>query len=194
MNNIEHHEKLCDQIHTTYEKKNHDYGDSFGKSIAEHGYIAGVIRMEDKMNRIKSLIKNGGAHVKDESLCDTLLDLANYAIMLSMEIEKERRETNWDIKYIGGVDFNKENGESKKNEEHKKLYGRRAFEKAVNLYIEANDQFSGFSVQYCVFHTRLTLIGMSDTGLYNKICVLRPIGEDSLEDVEYFTTYLNYNI
>ena len=64
----------------TYKKKNSDYGDSFNKSMDEFGIIAPVIRMSDKMNRLKSLVKNK-QQVKDESIDDTLLDLANYAVM-----------------------------------------------------------------------------------------------------------------
>lgn len=88
MNKIDLHKEICEQIHKIYVNKNHDYGDSFGKSIEEFGPIAGIVRMEDKMNRIKSLIKKGGEQkVVDESIKDTLLDLANYAIMLSMELD-----------------------------------------------------------------------------------------------------------
>ena len=64
----------------TYKKKNSDYGDSFNKSMGEFGIIAPVIRMSDKMNRLKSLVKNK-QQVNDESIDDTLLDLANYAVM-----------------------------------------------------------------------------------------------------------------
>lgn len=88
MNKIDHHKNICDHIHEVYTAKNQDYGDSFKKSIAEFGPIAGVVWMDDKMNRIKSLIKKGGDQkVTDESMKDTLLDLANYAIMLSMELD-----------------------------------------------------------------------------------------------------------
>lgn len=95
MNKIHQHADLCNQIHKIYISKNHDYGDSFGKSIAEFGPIVGVVRMEDKMNRIKTLIKKGGDQkVTDESMKDTLLDLANYAIMLSMELDDTGDEEN----------------------------------------------------------------------------------------------------
>ena len=95
MSKIDRHKNICDHIHEVYISKNHDYGDSFGKSIAEFGPIAGVVRMEDKMNRIKSLIKKGGDQkVTDESMKDTLLDLANYAIMLSMELDDTGDEKN----------------------------------------------------------------------------------------------------
>lgn len=94
MDKIQKHENLCDQIHKTYIDKNHDYGDSFGKSIEEFGPIAGIVRMEDKFNRIKSLIKKGGDQkVTDESIEDTLFDLANYAIMLAMELGDEAEKT-----------------------------------------------------------------------------------------------------
>ena len=41
---------------------------------------AAAIRLSDKLNRFKSLIKSE-AQVKDESIEDTLLDMAAYAIM-----------------------------------------------------------------------------------------------------------------
>ena len=63
-----------------YERKNRDYGNSFDKTLNEFGVVAGLIRMNDKMNRIKS-IYNKDTNVKDESLEDTLIDLANYAVM-----------------------------------------------------------------------------------------------------------------
>ena len=63
-----------------YERKNRDYGNSFDKTLDEFGVVAGLIRMNDKMNRIKS-IYNKDTNVKDESLEDTLIDLANYAVM-----------------------------------------------------------------------------------------------------------------
>lgn len=101
MSKIDRHKNICDHIHEVYMAKNHDYGDSFGKSIAEFGPIAGVVRMEDKMNRIKTLIKKGGDQkVTDESMKDTLLDLANYAIMLSMELHDEKNSHSTDFKRL----------------------------------------------------------------------------------------------
>lgn len=43
------------------------------------------IRLEDKLQRVKNLVRNGSAAVNDESIDDTLLDLANYAIMTLIE-------------------------------------------------------------------------------------------------------------
>lgn len=73
----------------TYAAKNHDYGNSFEESLDEFGLVASVVRLGDKMNRIKSLIKKE-AQVKDESIKDTLLDMANYAIMTVMWMNKKQ--------------------------------------------------------------------------------------------------------
>lgn len=74
----------------TYAAKNHDYGNSFEQSLDEFGIVASVVRMGDKMNRIKSLVKKE-AQVKDESIKDTLLDLANYSIMTVMWMNKNQK-------------------------------------------------------------------------------------------------------
>ena len=86
MNKIEIHKNICDSLNDLYKKKNQDYGDSFEKSYKEYGLTMSLIRLEDKLNRLKSLNKNGNAQVKDESIQDTLMDLANYAIMTLIEL------------------------------------------------------------------------------------------------------------
>ena len=90
-NKVRHHASICEELNEIYARKNHDYGDSFGKGYAEYGMVMAVIRLEDKLNRLKSLIK-AEALVKDESINDTLMDLANYAIMTV--IERERTATD----------------------------------------------------------------------------------------------------
>ena len=86
MSKIEIHKKICDSLNDLYKAKNADYGDSFSKSYKEYGLTMSCIRLEDKLNRLKSLNKNGNAQVKDESIQDTLMDLANYAIMTILEL------------------------------------------------------------------------------------------------------------
>ena len=78
------HALICDKLNVLYERKNHDYGDSFEKGYGEYGMTMPVIRLEDKLNRLKSLLKSD-ARVQDESIEDTLMDLANYAIMTLIE-------------------------------------------------------------------------------------------------------------
>lgn len=72
-----------DELLQTFVDKNADYGNSFESSLEEYGLIAALIRMEDKMGRLRTLIKSE-SKVKDESISDTLRDLSNYALMASV--------------------------------------------------------------------------------------------------------------
>ncbi len=81
------HEQICKELNDIYVRKNTDYGNSFGEQFQEHGLVSAVIRLDDKMRRLKSLSKQD-AQVKDESIDDTLLDMANYAIMTVIERKK----------------------------------------------------------------------------------------------------------
>lgn len=84
-----------DELLQTFIDKNADYGNSFESSLEEYGLIAALIRMEDKIGRLRTLIKSSMinylldnesdiAKVKDESISDTLRDLSNYALMASV--------------------------------------------------------------------------------------------------------------
>ena len=84
---VQRHKVICDGIHELYKRKNHDYGDSFGESFRDYGPLAGMIRMEDKFNRLKTLLRGADQQVEDETVTDTLRDLANYAIMTLLEME-----------------------------------------------------------------------------------------------------------
>lgn len=81
---ISKHANLCEELNRLYAAKNQDYGDSTGEAFKEFGMIAFIIRMNDKMNRIKQLYKAG--NVVNESMEDTLQDLANYAIIALLEL------------------------------------------------------------------------------------------------------------
>lgn len=86
---VEKHQKICSELNTLYAKKNHDYGDSFHISFVEEGMAMARIRLGDKLNRFKTLSRNVEQEVNDESIRDTLIDLANYAIMTILEMEHE---------------------------------------------------------------------------------------------------------
>lgn len=81
------HQELLNDLNLLYAKKNHDYGDSFHQSFAEDGLLMAKIRLGDKYNRFVRLIKTA-ATITDESIRDTLLDLANYALMTVMELDR----------------------------------------------------------------------------------------------------------
>lgn len=80
---------ITNSLTEIYQAKNQDYGNSFEKSLYKFGLVASIIRLSDKMNRIESLSRTK-AKVKDESIEDTLLDLANYAIMTVIWLRKSR--------------------------------------------------------------------------------------------------------
>lgn len=88
-NNVEKFKDLANTIAETYERKNADYGNSFEKSLDKFGLVAAAVRIGDKINRFENLIDKENL-VKDESISDTLLDLATYALMTAMYIETKK--------------------------------------------------------------------------------------------------------
>lgn len=91
---IENGNQVFDDILTEmailHKKKNTDYGDAWHIEFEEFGPIIGVIRLYEKVNRLKSLHKNGKALVGDESFEDTLIDIANYAVMTLSEMRRAK--------------------------------------------------------------------------------------------------------
>ena len=97
MSKISEFKSINTEMVELYEVKNRNYGDSFSKSFDEYGLTMVCIRLEDKLRRLKSLNKqmiesqNGitDVNVDDESIRDTLLDLANYSVLSIIELDNE---------------------------------------------------------------------------------------------------------
>lgn len=87
------HKELCEKLNETYKNKNSDYGNSFGETFNKLGIVSAVTRISDKYNRLVSLCTKSEEErrVKDESIVDTLLDMANYCIMTVIELEKNKQ-------------------------------------------------------------------------------------------------------
>ena len=96
------HREAIELMHKICQQKNSDYtsdsGDAFynfsrvealGIASTEQGFIT---RMLDKFCRIISFVKKGNLEVKDESVEDTLLDLANYCILLAGFLRNKRAQ------------------------------------------------------------------------------------------------------
>lgn len=98
MDKVQKHKKICEELNSIYEKKNHDYGNSFGETFDKLGVISAVTRISDKYNRLVSLcmLPNEERKVKDETISDTLLDMANYCIMTLIELDKNNNNKNDD--------------------------------------------------------------------------------------------------
>lgn len=84
--------KYTDHLADVLKQKNLAYGDSFSKSLDEDGLLVLKIRLGDKFNRISSLIKKNELKENDESLEDTLLDLAGYSILGLKYLEEHKKE------------------------------------------------------------------------------------------------------
>lgn len=81
------HGKICDYLKDLYARKNADYGDSMHPLYEEYGLTAFLVLFGTKINRVKTLM-NKGTH-NYESLEDSLLDLANYAMIAVAELRAE---------------------------------------------------------------------------------------------------------
>ncbi|MGG1219377.1 nucleotide modification associated domain-containing protein [Priestia endophytica] len=81
-------ENIGYSVVATVKKKNKDYGNSYEKMIDKYGMVALLIRFQDKLGRLDSLVLKGQEQeVPDESIEDTLKDIAGYALL-----ELTRRE------------------------------------------------------------------------------------------------------
>ena len=77
---------IQDKLVNIYAKKNHDYGDSFNEGCNELGVGYAFSRIFDKTKRFQTLAKgimnnNLSIEVQDETMEDTIMDLANYCMM-----------------------------------------------------------------------------------------------------------------
>ena len=80
------HQELLNYLHNLYIIKNHDYGDSVHDTYEKYGLVSFLVRLEDKLNRVRTISQKEQL-VSDEKIKDTLLDLANYAILAVIELE-----------------------------------------------------------------------------------------------------------
>lgn len=91
MNKVETFRKIVNDMADLYEKKNENYGDSFGKLYRDLGPIAGLVPLHNKLDRLTHLIC-GNKTGDFESIEDSFKDLACYAIMNLIEMEAKQAE------------------------------------------------------------------------------------------------------
>lgn len=84
-------ERVTREMRETWKAKNADYGSSFDDGIDRFGLVSAAVRISDKANRFASLADGKSAQVKTESLRDTLMDLANYAVMTVMRLDQDKK-------------------------------------------------------------------------------------------------------
>lgn len=86
------HLEICKELNEIYNKKNNDYGHSFGKTRKKNKNAI-VVRLADKFYRLENLLNGHKAEVKEESVLDTLMDMANYCIMELIEYKVDEMES-----------------------------------------------------------------------------------------------------
>lgn len=91
----EMHHDFCSQVHDVYIAKNADYGDSFARIRDKYReqFPVILIRLEDKLNRLNTLMLQESTSQVAESIEDTLLDLAGYCILELTERADEKEKS-----------------------------------------------------------------------------------------------------
>lgn len=87
---VDYFSEILQEMSEVHERKNADYGNNFHKRFKRWGFITALLRLSDKMERLENIYEKGQIEVKDESVEDTLLDLANYAVMTLVELRNEK--------------------------------------------------------------------------------------------------------
>ena len=100
---FEFYDRFVTMMTQTTHRKNADYAghsdspfanfemvEKIGITTTETGFLT---RMSDKLSRITTFNKTGNLQVKDESVTDTLADLANYCILFAAYLESKKEPT-----------------------------------------------------------------------------------------------------
>ena len=90
---VERFKQLTGEMAALYARKNKDYGNSFTEMYREWGSMYPMSRMQEKLRRATQILRSGEAQVQEEKVTDTLLDLANYALMTIMELKEDNGES-----------------------------------------------------------------------------------------------------
>ena len=89
---FDHHREMCRQALALMKRKNSDYATSDDPlaNFRRHGPYGMLVRIDDKLCRLDTLVKTGKLEVAEETGQDALIDLINYAVLLSYYLEEVR--------------------------------------------------------------------------------------------------------
>lgn len=90
--------ELLEEMRETHNRKNHDYATDTDplsnlrlcETFGVEAWLGTLVRMADKWSRITELSKKE-AMVADESIKDTLIDLANYSLLCYILLEEHEK-------------------------------------------------------------------------------------------------------
>ena len=83
------HKEIVLGLNELYVAKNKDYGDSVHDTYTKYGLTSFLVRLEDKLNRVRTLSRQED-RVMEEKIEDTLLDMANYDILAVLELKGDQ--------------------------------------------------------------------------------------------------------
>ena len=86
--------KVLSEMQDIFSVKNKKYGNSVENSIDKYGYVSSLTRIHDKFSRFEYLVLNGEKGTDDESIYDTLIDMANYCIMTAIHLKASEKEND----------------------------------------------------------------------------------------------------
>ena len=77
------HESLCEEARTLMKAKNADYAalDDPFRNFRLFGELGILVRLSDKLARLRSFLENGKLEVTNETVRDTVLDIINYSVL-----------------------------------------------------------------------------------------------------------------
>ena len=121
MDRVKIHGEICDGIKELYKAKNSDYNDSYSKVrskfvdvVPKAKEVTFLLRINDKLSRLEQLLLKGNQQVKDESINDTIRDLANYCLMelVEREVDKDSDINTYDYVPLTAVEASKVVGDT----------------------------------------------------------------------------------
>ena len=83
-------ESVLDEMKELHAKKDKDYSGSFHNLFKEYGMPYALCHIEEKLNRVKAIIANGGNAVTNEHVEDSLIDGACYNILTLIELRNRK--------------------------------------------------------------------------------------------------------
>ena len=88
--NVEAFASIVKEMTELYAKKNHDYGNSFDEGCDKIGIGYPLGRLLDKMNRLIACMGKEDKMQINESIEDTLKDLACYSVMTLSYLKRKK--------------------------------------------------------------------------------------------------------
>ena len=142
---------IQDKLVNIYAKKNHDYGDSFNEGCNELGVGYAFSRIFDKTKRFQTLAKgimnnNLSIEVQDETIEDTIMDLANYCIMYLAwrdkhinVVEVEAKQSDIQVSSTGELESNTDTNDTQESVKEYHKIGAELHKAISKLMLEQTD-------------------------------------------------------